>query len=29
MDQVREECCAGMYHIHALLCGSNYEVVAV
>ena len=29
MDQVREECCAGMYHLHALLRGSNCKVAAV
>ena len=29
MDQVREECCAGMYHMRALLRGSNYKVTVV
>ena len=30
MDQVREECCAGMYHTRAsvLLHGSDYKVTA-
>jgi hypothetical protein len=29
MDQVREACCAGMYHMRALFRGSNYKVIAV
>jgi hypothetical protein len=28
MDQVREECRAGMYHMRVLLRGSNYKVTA-
>jgi hypothetical protein len=26
MDQVREESCAGMYHMRVLLRGSNHKV---